>query len=150
MAKRKSENDQDAAGDAAANGAAKKTTRKTRKSSSAARRGPAPHPTDDHSHDHDHDHHDHDHSHDHDHDRVGSRGYGFVGRMVYGTAYAVSYGVSFPVLLIAHVIPADNAIVHGFKDGAAAARDMVAGMTGGEPHAPALDSPTGAPAALPA
>jgi hypothetical protein len=49
----------------------------------------------------------------------------FLGRMVYNTSYAVSFGVTFPVMMIVRVVPKDNALVHGLVDGAQAARDRV-------------------------
>ena len=52
----------------------------------------------------------------------------FLSRFVYTTSYTVSYGVVFPAMLLAKSIPADNALVHGFVDGAQAASDMVIQM----------------------
>ena len=49
----------------------------------------------------------------------------FLSRFVYTTSYTLSYGVVFPAVMIAKSIPADNAVVHGFVDGARAANDMV-------------------------
>jgi hypothetical protein len=49
----------------------------------------------------------------------------FLSRFIYTTSYTFSYGVVFPVVLIAKSIPSDNAIVHGFVDGAKAATDTV-------------------------
>ena len=49
----------------------------------------------------------------------------FLSRFVYTTSYTISYGVVFPAVLIATSVPSDNAIVHGFVDGARAASDMV-------------------------
>ena len=49
----------------------------------------------------------------------------FLSRFVYTTSYTFSYGVVFPAVLIAKSIPTNNAIVHGFVDGARAASDMV-------------------------
>lgn len=49
----------------------------------------------------------------------------FVSRFVYTTSYSVSYGIVFPVMLLARVVPKDNAFVHGLVDGAQAAKDMV-------------------------
>jgi hypothetical protein len=49
----------------------------------------------------------------------------FLSRFVYTTSYTVSYGVVFPAVMIAKSIPANNAVVHGFVDGARAASDMV-------------------------
>lgn len=42
----------------------------------------------------------------------------------YQTGYGLAYGVVFPSMLIARTIPQDNPVVHGFIDGAAAARDL--------------------------
>jgi hypothetical protein len=52
----------------------------------------------------------------------------FVSRFVYTTSYTFSYGIVFPAVLIAKSIPANNAIVHGFVDGAHAASDTVMQM----------------------
>jgi len=49
----------------------------------------------------------------------------FLSRFVYTTSYTFSYGVVFPAVMIAKSIPTNNAIVHGFVDGARAASDMV-------------------------
>jgi hypothetical protein len=49
----------------------------------------------------------------------------FLSRFVYTTSYTLSYGVVFPAILIAKSMPANNAVVHGFADGAKAANDMV-------------------------
>ena len=42
----------------------------------------------------------------------------FLSRFVYTTSYTLSYGVVFPAVLIAKSMPANNAVVHGFVDGA--------------------------------
>jgi hypothetical protein len=52
----------------------------------------------------------------------------YLSRFVYTTSYTFSYGVVFPAVLIAKSIPANNAVVHGFVDGAQAANDMVVQM----------------------
>jgi hypothetical protein len=49
----------------------------------------------------------------------------FLASLVYNTSYALSYGVVYPAVLIARSIPANNAFVHGFVDGARAASDTV-------------------------
>jgi hypothetical protein len=72
-------------------------------------------------------------------------GYGALGWMVYRTTYAVSYGVLFPVMLVAHAVPRDNPIVQGLCDGAGAARDA-AGSIWSTSAVPALDSAEAAPA----
>ena len=46
----------------------------------------------------------------------------------YKTCYAASYGIVFPVVLVARAIPTDNAVGHGFIDGARAALDTVKEM----------------------
>lgn len=52
----------------------------------------------------------------------------FLSRFVYTTSYTFSYGVVFPAVLIAKSIPVNNAIVHGFVDGANAASETVVQM----------------------
>ena len=49
----------------------------------------------------------------------------FLSRCVYTTCYTFSYGLVFPTVLLAKSIPANNAVVHGFVDGAQAAVDML-------------------------
>jgi hypothetical protein len=49
----------------------------------------------------------------------------FLSRFVYTTCYTMSYGIVFPTVLIAKSIPANNAVMNGFVDGARAASDMV-------------------------
>jgi hypothetical protein len=61
----------------------------------------------------------------------------FLSRFVYTTSYTVSYGVVFPAVLIAKSIPVNNAIVHGFVDGAHAASDKVIEMKHRRLEAPA-------------
>ncbi|HZW33268.1 MAG TPA: hypothetical protein VFF52_21300 [Isosphaeraceae bacterium] len=63
---------------------------------------------------------------------------GFLSRLTYTTCYAVSYGVVFPTLLVVRAIPKDNAMVHGFVDGALAARDALANRAA---QAHTVDSP---------
>jgi hypothetical protein len=48
-----------------------------------------------------------------------------LSRLAYNTCYAISYGVVFPTVLAVRAIPTNNAVVHGFIDGAHAAVDMV-------------------------
>ena len=75
----------------------------------------------------------------------------FVGRLVYTTCYAVSYGVVFPTVFVIQAVPKDNALVHGLVDGAHAARDAIVGghdgLTGIEK--PGADSPHGVGAGEP-
>ena len=47
----------------------------------------------------------------------------FLSRFVYTTTYTVSYAIVFPTILIAMCIPTNNAVVHGFVDGARAASE---------------------------
>lgn len=49
-----------------------------------------------------------------------------VSKTIYATCYYCSFGVVFPTMLLASLIPKENAIVHGLVDGAAAARDALA------------------------
>ena len=49
-------------------------------------------------------------------------------RLIYNACYFLSYGVVFPTALLVRAVPKDNAIVHGFVDGASAAFDMVSDM----------------------
>jgi hypothetical protein len=49
----------------------------------------------------------------------------FLSRVLYKTSYALCYGVAFPAVLLATSVPANNAIVHGFIDGAHAANNRV-------------------------
>jgi hypothetical protein len=48
-----------------------------------------------------------------------------LSRAVYKGSYALSFGLVFPAVMIAHAIPKGNAVVHGLIDGALAARDAV-------------------------
>src|SRR5271166_3896992 len=47
----------------------------------------------------------------------------FLSRFVYTTTYTASYAIVFPTILIAMCIPTNNAVVHGFIDGARAASE---------------------------
>lgn len=49
----------------------------------------------------------------------------FLSRFVYTASYTLSYGAVFPAVMLAKSIPSNNAVVHGFVDGAHAASDMV-------------------------
>ena len=60
----------------------------------------------------------------------------FVSRMVYTMSYSFSYGTVFPVAFIAKSIPANNAVVKGMIDGAAAASEWVDELKHREPPAP--------------
>jgi hypothetical protein len=52
-------------------------------------------------------------------------GDGFMNRLLYRSSYLLSFGVVYPVMLVVHVVPKNNAIVHGLVDGALAARQQV-------------------------
>jgi hypothetical protein len=52
---------------------------------------------------------------------------GFLSRLTYTTTYAVSFGVVFPILMVARAVPTDNALVKGLVDGARAAREAIEG-----------------------
>ena len=64
----------------------------------------------------------------------------FLSQAAYKTCYGISFGVVFPAMLLVRAIPKDNAVVHGFIDGAHAAMDLVNEMKTkskpgeGEPH----------------
>lgn len=64
----------------------------------------------------------------------------FLSRFVYTTSYTFSYGVVFPAILIAKSIPTNNAVVHGFVDGAQAANDMVVQMKNRRLEPPSIPS----------
>jgi len=49
----------------------------------------------------------------------------FVSRFVYSSCYFISYGVVFPTLFLAHVIPGGAPVALGLTDGASAACDGV-------------------------
>lgn len=57
----------------------------------------------------------------------------FANRLLYTTCYAVSYGVVFPVALVALSVPQNNPFVHGLIDGSRAARNKVDELLGGQP-----------------
>ncbi len=61
----------------------------------------------------------------------------FANRFLYTTCYAVSYGVVFPMALVAFSVPQNNPLVHGMIDGSRAARNKVDEILGGSsPAAP--------------
>src|SRR5262249_37822744 len=57
----------------------------------------------------------------------------FLSEMVYRTSYSLAYGVVFPTIFVAKSIPANNAVVHGFVDGARAASEWVDELKHGQP-----------------
>jgi hypothetical protein len=52
----------------------------------------------------------------------------FVSRLVYSSCYYVSYGLVFPTLFLANVIPGGGPVAAGLSDGASAAKDFVKEM----------------------
>ena len=59
----------------------------------------------------------------------------FANRLVYTTCYTVSYGVVFPLALVALSVPQNNPLVHGLVDGSRAARGKVDEILGGQADA---------------
>lgn len=59
----------------------------------------------------------------------------FANRLVYTTCYTVSYGVVFPLALVALSVPQNNPLVHGMVDGSRAARNKVDEILGGQTDA---------------
>jgi hypothetical protein len=59
----------------------------------------------------------------------------FANRLVYTTCYTVSYGVVFPLALVALSVPQNNPLVHGLVDGSRAARGKVDEILGGQTDA---------------
>ena len=55
----------------------------------------------------------------------------FANRFLYTSCYAVSYGVVFPMALVALSVPQNNPLVHGMIDGSRAARNKVDEILGG-------------------
>jgi len=49
-------------------------------------------------------------------------------RAVYGASYCISFGVVFPALMLASVVPTDNPFGHGLIDGVQAAKDRAGRM----------------------
>ena len=54
----------------------------------------------------------------------------FANRFLYTTCYAMSYGVVFPLALVALSVPRNNPLVHGMIDGSRAARNKGDEMLG--------------------
>jgi len=48
----------------------------------------------------------------------------FLDRAGYNSAYALSYGVVFPAVLLARIFPANNPVAYGLADGARAGLDL--------------------------
>ncbi len=49
----------------------------------------------------------------------------FASRFTYTTCYTLSYGVTFPAVLISRTVPRDNEVVRGFIAGSKAATEKV-------------------------
>ena len=64
----------------------------------------------------------------------------FLSRFVYTTTYTVSYGIVFPTILITKSIPTNNPVVHGFIDGAWAARERADQLTTQKLSTPPADA----------
>ena len=50
-----------------------------------------------------------------------------LAKTVYVAAYYASYGVVFAAVTVSRMMPSENALAHGIRDGAAAARDARTG-----------------------
>ena len=48
-----------------------------------------------------------------------------VSRALYGTSYVLSYGIVYAAFFVVQSLPQGNALMHGFHDGGAAARDAL-------------------------
>jgi hypothetical protein len=70
----------------------------------------------------------------------------FLSRFVYTTSYTFSYGIVFPTMLIAKSIPTNNAMVHGFIDGARAAVETVDQLKSRQLTSPVTDPTPSLPA----
>jgi len=58
---------------------------------------------------------------------AGPRALRAVARATYVSAYVVSYGIVYAAVFVAQSIPQENAVMHGLRDGAIAARDALRG-----------------------
>ena len=50
-----------------------------------------------------------------------------VSRFTYSGAYAISFGIVYAAVFVTQFLPQDNAVMHGFSDGAQAAMDSLKG-----------------------
>jgi hypothetical protein len=50
-----------------------------------------------------------------------------LSRFTYSTAYALSFGIVFTAVFVTQLLPKDNPVMHGFRDGADAAMDSAKG-----------------------
>jgi hypothetical protein len=46
-----------------------------------------------------------------------------MSRMIYSGSYALAYGVVYASVFVAQMIPQDNSMIYGFRDGGKAAMD---------------------------
>jgi hypothetical protein len=51
-------------------------------------------------------------------------------KIAYSSGYALSYGIAFPVMMLAMSVSASNPVVRGMADGARAARQKAESMRG--------------------
>jgi hypothetical protein len=56
---------------------------------------------------------------------VGPRVLRGLSRFAYTSSYVLSYGVVYPVVFVAHLLPQENPVMHGLRDGARAAIDAL-------------------------
>ncbi len=54
--------------------------------------------------------------------------HGLMGRMAYRASYGLAFGLVYPVAMVARMVPRENALVHGLRDGAVAAREEAFGL----------------------
>jgi hypothetical protein len=50
-----------------------------------------------------------------------------ISRIGYNSAYAIAFGIVYPVVLVTQWLPQDNPVMHGFRDGAQAVMDSLKG-----------------------
>ena len=50
-----------------------------------------------------------------------------ISRVGYNTAYAISFGIVYPLVFVTQFLPQDNPVMYGFSDGARAAMDSLKG-----------------------
>ena len=56
---------------------------------------------------------------------AGPRALRGVSRFAYASSYWVSYGVVYAAVFVAHSLPQENPVMHGFRDGGRAAMDAL-------------------------
>ena len=65
----------------------------------------------------------------------------WVSRGVYGACYMAGYGAVFGALTLSRLLPADGAVLHGLRDGGAAARQDLEGHLAGTRVVGGTDAP---------